>query len=68
MDVLDNQLGYTNIIVLVLEGGEPRFGEPLYAMLRQMSSIFGAAWWEFMVVGVSKGKFKKKRKNECNGG
>ena len=59
MDVLDNQLGYTNIIVLVLEGGEARFGEPLYAMLRQMSSIFGASWWDFMIVGVSKWSYSQ---------
>ena len=59
MDVLDNELGYTNIIVLVLEGGEPRFGEPLYAMLRQMSSIFGASWWDFMIVGVSKWSYSQ---------
>ena len=54
MDVLKNELGYTNLITLVIEGSTPRFGEPLYNMLRQMTSIFGNEWWDFMVVGVSK--------------
>ena len=52
--MLKNDLGYTNIITLVIEGSTPRFGEPLYNMLRQMTSIFGNEWWDFMVVGVSK--------------
>ena len=52
MDVLDHELGYTQSIMLVLEGSTPRFSEPLYAMLRQMTSIFGEGWWDFMIVGV----------------
>ena len=52
MEVLDNKLGYANTILLVLEGSVPRFSNSLYAMLRQMTSIFGQTWWEFMMVGV----------------
>ena len=52
MDVLSNELGYTNTILLVMEGTTPRFDNSLYAMLRQMSSIFGETWWEFMMVAV----------------
>ena len=57
MDVLSNELGYTNTILLVIEGTKPRFDNSLYAMLRQMSSIFGETWWEFMMVAV---RFKSK--------
>ena len=59
MDVLKNELGYTNLITLVIEGSTPRFGEPLYNMLRQMTSIFGNEWWDFMVVGVSKWSYSQ---------
>ena len=52
MNVLDNKLGYTNTILLVLEGSVPRFSNSLYAMLRQMTSIFGETWWDFMMIGV----------------
>ena len=52
MNVLDNKLGYANTILLVLEGTVPRFSNSLYAMLRQMTSIFGETWWDFMMVGV----------------
>ena len=54
MDVLDDKLGYTNIIVLTLDGATPRFTTGLQNMLRQMSSIFGDTWWDFMMVGVTK--------------
>ena len=59
MDVLKNNLEYTNIITLVIEGSTPRFGEALYNMLRQMTSIFGNDWWDFMVIGVSKWSYKQ---------
>ena len=52
MEVLDNRLGYANTILLVLEGNVPRFSNSLYAMLRQMTSIFGETWWDFMMIGV----------------
>ena len=66
MDVLKNELGYTNIITLVLEGSTPRFGEALYNMLRQMTSIFGNEWWDFMVVGVSKWSYSQVAINTRN--
>ena len=44
MDILDNELGDTNVIVLAIDGATPRFSSGLYDMLRQMSSIFGEAW------------------------
>ena len=66
MDVLKNELGYTNLITLVLEGSTPRFGEALYNMLRQMTSIFGNEWWDFMVVGVSKWSYSQVAINTRN--
>ena len=51
MDILDNKLGYAHTIVLVLEGSTPRFSSGLEDMLKQMSSIFGETWWEFMMIG-----------------
>ena len=44
MDILDNELGSANIIVLTVDGATPRFTSGLYDMLRQMSSIFGETW------------------------
>ena len=44
MDILDNELGSANIIVLTVDGAIPRFTSGLYDMLRQMSSIFGETW------------------------
>ena len=41
MNILDNELGDANIIVLAIDGATPRFSSGLYDMLRQMSSIFG---------------------------
>jgi len=59
MDVLSEDLHYTNLIMLTLEGSQPRFGEPLYDMLRQMTTIFGDSWWDFMIVGVSKWSYSQ---------
>ena len=44
MEILDNELGSANVIVLVLDGSTPRFSSGLYDMMRQMSSIFGETW------------------------
>ena len=44
MDILDNELGSANVIVLTIDGAMPRFSSGLYDMLRQMSSIFGETW------------------------
>ena len=44
MEILDNELGSANVIVLVIDGSTPRFSSGLYDMLRQMSSIFGETW------------------------
>ena len=57
MEVLDNDLGYSNVIVLAIDGNTPRFRDGLYDMLKQMSSIFGETWWEFMMIGVTKWPF-----------
>ena len=64
--MLKNELGYTNLITLVLEGSTPRFGEALYNMLRQMTSIFGNDWWDFMVVGVSKWSYDQDEIDDRN--
>ena len=34
MEILDTELGFTNIIVLVIDGNTPRFSSGLYDMLR----------------------------------
>ena len=44
MEILDNDLGSANVILLTLEGSTPRFTSGLYDMMRQMSSIFGETW------------------------
>ena len=44
MQILDDQLGSANVIVLAIDGSTPRFSSGLYDMLRQMSSIFGETW------------------------
>ena len=54
MKVLDDELGYANIIVLALDGATPRFTSGLQNMLRQMSAIFGQSWWDYMMIGVTK--------------
>ena len=41
-DVLNNQLGYTNTIMLVLEANTPRFTSGLEDMLKEMTAIFGS--------------------------
>jgi len=70
MDILDNKLGYAHIILLVLEGSTPRFSSGLEDMLKQMSSIFGETWWEYMMIGVSKWPYDQdsidKRQEECD--
>ena len=45
IEVLEDELGDANIIVLAMDGNLPRFDAALYAMLRQMSSIFGDTWY-----------------------
>ena len=70
MNVLDNTLGYTNIIVLALDGATPRFTSGLQNMLRQVSAIFGDTWWDFMMVGVTKWKLSQaaidERESNCD--
>lgn len=70
MEVLDGQLGHANIIMLVIDGNTPRFTSGLSDMLRQMSSIFGETWWDFMMIGVSKWKLDQasidERQAECD--
>merc|ERR1711971_46079 len=70
MEILDNELGSANVIVLAIDGSTPRFSSGLYDMLRQMSSIFGETWWDFMMVGVTKWPYDQasidKRKNDCD--
>ena len=44
MDILNNELQNTNIIVLTIEADIPTFTSGLYDMFRQMTSIFGETW------------------------
>ena len=43
MEILDNELGSANVIVLTIDKID-RFSSGLQDMLRQMSSIFGETW------------------------
>merc|ERR1719430_2607710 len=70
MEVLDGTLGYSNAILLLFDGTTARFSSGLHNMLRQMSSLFGEAWWDYMVIGVSKWKYSQdaidKRQEQCD--
>ena len=44
-EILDNEIGSANVIVLVIEGSTPRFSNGLYDMLKQMSTIYGENWF-----------------------
>ena len=59
MEVLDGTLEYSHTILLVFDGQTARFTSGLQNMLRQMSSLLGEAWWDFMVIGVSKWKYSQ---------
>ena len=59
MEVLDGTLEYSHTILLVFDGQTARFTSGLQNMLRQMSSLFGEAWWDYMVIGVSKWKYSQ---------
>ena len=69
MDVLNNDLGYTHSIMLVVQGSTPRFSSGLQAMIKQMTAIFGASWWDFLIIGVSKWSYSQAmvdlRKENC---
>ena len=62
MEVLKDTLGYCNAIVLAIDGNTPRFTSGLTDMLKQMSSIFGEKWWDYMIVGVTKWPYDQVRK------
>ena len=64
MEVLDGTLGYSNTILLVFDGQTARFTSGLQNMLRQMCSLFGEAWWDFMIIGVSKWKYSQEALRE----
>ena len=70
MEILDNELGSANTIVLALDGATPRFSSGLQDMLTQMSSIFGKTWWDFMMIGVTKWKYDQysidQRQADCD--
>ena len=70
MNILDNELGDANVIILAIDGATPRFSSGLYDMLRQMSSIFGEAWFDYMMVGVTKWKYDQysidQRQADCD--
>ena len=66
MEVLDNELGFANIIILALDGMTPRFTSGLQNMLRQVSSIFGDTWWDYMMIGVTKWKYSQSAIDERN--
>ena len=69
MEVLANDLGSANTIVLAIDGQLARFGLGVQDMLRQMSSIFGRDFWNFLAIGVTKWKMDQDsitdRNNTC---
>ena len=56
IEILDFELGYTNIIILAIDGSTPRFSSGLLDMMKQMTSIFGQTWWDYLMIGVTKGR------------
>ena len=70
IDILDFELGYTNIIVLAIDGTTPRFSSGLLDMMKQMTSIFGHTWWDYLMIGVTKWKYSQaaidERQNNCD--
>jgi len=68
VQILKDDLVYTNAILLLVDGNTPRFRNGLYDMITQMTSIFGETWWDFMIVGVSKWHYDSdaiKRNRDC---
>ena len=53
MSVLANTLDHADTIVLVLKGTETRFTEGLQTMIKRMTLMFGQAWWDYLIFGVS---------------
>ena len=53
MRVLANTLDHADTIVLVLKGTETRFTEGLQTMIKRMTLMFGQAWWDYLIFGVS---------------
>ena len=53
MDTLANVLDHADTMILVLKGSTERFEASLQSMLAKMTLMFGARWWDFVVVGVS---------------
>ena len=64
IEVLDGTLGYSNTILILFDGQTARFTSGLQNMLRKMCSLFGEAWWDFMVIGVSKWKYSQEAIDE----
>ena len=68
-EIFHNDLGYTNVILLLMDGAKPSFEDGLYDMLAQMTAIFGDDWWDYIMVGVSKWHFDSssvnKRTSDC---
>jgi len=66
MEVLNFELVYGNTIVLALDGNIPRFSSGLIDMLKQMSSIFGRQWWDYMMIGVTKWSYGEEAMDKRN--
>ena len=66
MDVLGNELKSANTILLAIDGQMARFGLGVQDMLRQMSSIFGRDFWNFLVIGVTKWKMSQEAIDDRN--
>ena len=67
--MLNNKLGYTHSIMLVVAGSVPRFSAGLQGMIKTMTTIFGASWWDHLLIGVSKWSYREgaveERKSVC---
>ena len=68
-EVLNTNLGYTNSIMLVVDGSTKRFSSGLQGIIKEMTAIFGSSWWDFLIIGVSNWSYSKAhvdiRKENC---
>merc|ERR1711971_894123 len=53
MNILANVVDHADTLVLLLDGTSTRFNASLQNMLKRMTQIFGADWWNYIVIGVS---------------
>ena len=53
MNILANVVDHADTLVLLLDWTSTRFNASLQNMLKRMTQIFGADWWNYIMIGVS---------------